>query len=346
MNNGYGWVEYLLTLSKDSRLVHKDASLVGNMRRFFHKPCREATDSVPFVSINYAWSGATSRGPCVNDGALPLPDVTCDVSTVTQRWKEWAQSVKWATEVYVPPVTVQLEFFRADVKAGRVKPNPNDVVISWSGSNDLFAAVDYSKGAVQMALNLIKTVESSSKSVVDSAAELLKMNINPEEEHFRKVYIGNLFNFALNPLAYQLLGNSVVLTGVTMAFNRLVELHAFWKNLELKAQGYGSISIIDAFSFYDAMAKDSALFDKSFKPGTDIPVKCPNIRNMDLYKSNCKGYLFQYDGTHPTGNAHQQFAYHVMKHIEQHHETSPSTESANPLTMSIEEIIDELNGLL
>eukprot|EP01135_Chromosphaera_perkinsii_P012377 Nk52_evm11s2650 gene=Nk52_evmTU11s2650 len=312
LNNGYGWSEYLLQTVQATHMS-PTLGIIPSMS-LVHDEClaQVKEKGLEHLSINYAWASATSYGPCKSPSFKPFSGA-CNPDTVTEAWLANPEESD-LDHIKVPPTSVQLDFLLRDIKNGLVKPQKDDLVVVWSGANDLISNFEkLEKG------NLANKTEAVEAIVYEIAQQLVKDAVRILDEDsipMNQLYLINMLNPNLTPEEEQFPGANIVGQQIAQFFNAQVQLHVAAYNV--KHIGHKRIHLVSSFKFFSQMADDKHLFGKSFD-SRGKPYPCTVPKSEQEKKDNCLGYITQYDGTHPTSFGHQQFSIKLLDYIEKHH---------------------------
>eukprot|EP01135_Chromosphaera_perkinsii_P012378 Nk52_evm12s2650 gene=Nk52_evmTU12s2650 len=310
-NNGYGWSEYFMQIAQ-AKGVTPSTGIVPSMSLYHDKCKKQVEKDVEHVSINYAWASATTYGPCKNASKYPF-DGPCNPYTVYNAWKSNDVDAK-LPNVKVPPVSVQHEFFMQDIATGKVKAQKDDLVVIWTGANDLMA--DFLNVTKAKFHYKVEAIESIAYTIADQMIKDAARFLDDTQHPINQVYVVNMFNPNIAPVESAFPGANILGLPVAVWFNNQVKFHINAYNL--LHLGRKRIHLVDAFGIFNDMAKDKSLFGLSFNSKKKA-VKCPVPKTNSEDRENCRGYLTQYDGTHPTAPAHQQFSAKVFDFVKAHH---------------------------
>lgn len=247
------WVTYLMYTASKKELINNGENKRANLRPWivqYKETTQDGKASTLYQSVDYAWVGALTPDLCSDmdqnqqeRGCGTENGKTLDKSLyqAQQRYRNH-QSPTDALEnnilskkVFIPGVKKQIQLFKEDLAAGRVKIDKRSLFIVWTGANDV--AYHYKKDIIdsnnygKFYLFLTKTLPDQIAGKHDSVVtQLVKAGA-------KNIIIVGQYNLGLIPEYYS---NATVLP-----FNFLAKLanSKISENVVERNKEYGGVSI-------------------------------------------------------------------------------------------------------
>eukprot|EP01135_Chromosphaera_perkinsii_P010969 Nk52_evm3s2309 gene=Nk52_evmTU3s2309 len=333
-NNGAGWSEYFIQIAKEQGST--DCTSVLPSMYVHLKECvddikQQAKAGNKFqVSMNYAWASAVSRGPLRDYNKVIKTDLAPnDLKGITMKWLEGENRGESARDwVDIPPVSTQMQFFEDNVKNKIVKTTGNDIFVLWSGGNDLLDGISkLVKGGEATIEGLFRLFDFAARDTVANAAELLDNMYDVAKTDV--AFVVDVPSPLLMPYIYSMGNLRNIMPAIDLAFRYGIKWRVNAYNMKQYVLGEKKrIEFISARTFYDELIEEDKqrpegekMFNKAFDKDNK-PMPCPRPTTEKERLENCKGYLFEYDGTHPTSQTHQLISAKIYKHIKNYFENN------------------------
>eukprot|EP01135_Chromosphaera_perkinsii_P010972 Nk52_evm6s2309 gene=Nk52_evmTU6s2309 len=335
-NNGAGWSEYFIQIAKEQGST--DCTSVLPSMYVHLKECvddikQQAKAGNKFqVSMNYAWASAVTVGPLRNYHKDYEGDINpFDLKGITQKWREGEKKGVSARDwVDIPPVATQMDFFKQDVENKIVKTTGNDVFFLWSGANDLLSNFN---NVTQGGITTFKALQELLGFVAaDDVGNARRLLVDMHDVAKANVaFVVDMYNPLLMEAVYKKTGAPQVAPAIDTIFNTELQFHALAFNSDPKNFLFGEkkhIEIISSKKIYKELLEEDKqrpegekLFNK-YLDKDNKPLPCPRPTTEKERLENCKGYLFQYDGEHPTSQTQQLISAKIYKHIKNYFENN------------------------